>query len=555
LHSQGYINQNFIMKILKITFLFLFIATLGAQEVTTTFDQLLKEKYPDTGPGATVLIAKRGEVLYRKAFGQANLELQIPMKPENVFELGSITKQFTAVSILMLAEQGKLKTSDNIAKYLPDYPNGNQITIHHLLNHTSGIRSYTEIPDLQTFAKNDKTPIELINFFKDQEVDFQPGEQWHYNNSGYIVLGHIIEHISGMSYADFISQHIFDRLGMKNSYYGSKSSVIAKRASGYQPAENGFRNADFISMTLPYAAGSLMSCVDDMLVWHKAIRDNTLISKQSREQAFVNATLNDGSLANYGYGWQINELNGKRSIEHGGGIFGYATQGVYVPDEDIYVIVLTNANGNSPQDITLKMAAMVMDTPMPQMEQAVTLSRKQLERWTGTYAFNDNVLRFVTLENDRLYSQREGSDKLALYPIAKNQFYFEDSFTNYTFSMENGKKKAMFKDRIDEQVGIESTKKPATGRIAITLESEVLKQYEGKYTLNPGFIISITTEGDRIYAEATGQPKVEIFGEKTDVFFLKVVPAQLVFDRDQGGDVISVTLHQGGQQMKGEKQG
>jgi len=425
LHSQGYINQNFIMKILKITFLFLFIATLGAQEVTTTFDQLLKEKYPDTGPGATVLIAKRGEVLYRKAFGQANLELQIPMKPENVFELGSITKQFTAVSILMLAEQGKLKTSDNIAKYLPDYPNGNQITIHHLLNHTSGIRSYTEIPDLQTFAKNDKTPIELINFFKDQEVDFQPGEQWHYNNSGYIVLGHIIEHISGMSYADFISQHIFDRLGMKNSYYGSKSSVIAKRASGYQPAENGFRNADFISMTLPYAAGSLMSCVDDMLVWHKAIRDNTLISKQSREQAFVNATLNDGSLANYGYGWQINELNGKRSIEHGGG------------------------------NITLKMAAMVMDTPMPQMEQAVTLSRKQLERWTGTYAFNHNVLRFVTLENDRLYSQREGSDKLALYPIAKNQFYFEDSFTNYTFSMENGKKKAMFKDRIDEQVGID----------------------------------------------------------------------------------------------------
>jgi len=543
------------MKIFRITFLFLFIASLGAQEVTTTFDQLLKEKYPDDGPGATILVAKKGEVLYRKAFGLANLELQIPMKPEHVFELGSITKQFTAVSILMLAEEGKLKTSDKITKYLPDYPNGDQITIYHLLNHTSGIKSYTEAPDLQNFAKTGKTPIELINFFKDQEVDFQPGEQWHYNNSGYIVLGYIIEQISDMSYEDFITKHIFDRLGMKNSYYGSKSRVINNRASGYQPTENGFRNADYISMTLPYAAGSLMSCVDDMLLWHKAIRDNTLISAESQAKAFTNTTLNDGSLTNYGYGWQINELNGTKSIEHGGGIFGYVTQGVYVPNEDIYVITLTNANGNSPQDVSLKMAAMVMDTPMPDVEQAVALSQKQLEQWPGTYEFKDNVLRFVTLENDRLYSQREGSDKLALYPIAENQFYFEDSFTNYTFSLENGKKRALFKDRINEQFGLESTKKPAAERTALTLTPAVLKQYEGKYELNPGFVISITAEGDHIYAEATGQPKVEIFGEKTDVFFLKVVPAQLVFDRNDNGKVISVTLHQGGQQIKGEKQG
>ncbi|WP_299208887.1 serine hydrolase [uncultured Dokdonia sp.] len=541
------------MKFFKTLLILFFVTSLSAQNITETFDQLLQKKYPDNGPGATVLVAKKGEILYRNAFGMANLENDVVMNPNHVFEIGSITKQFTAVSILMLEEEGKLSIQDKLSKYLPSYPNGNQITIHQLLNHTSGIKSYTAMAGLNAFGKNDKTPIEIIDYFKNEPVDFEPGEKWVYNNSGYIVLGYIIEKVSGMTYADFIQQRIFDSLGMKNSYYGDKALIIKNRASGYQPTEQGFRNATQISMTIPYAAGSLMSCVDDLFLWHKAIRDNTLISASSKAKAHTNTTLNNGELTNYGYGWQINELNNKRSIEHGGGIFGFVTQGVYIPDEDIYAIVLTNANGNSPQDITLRLASMVMDTPMFTNKKPVTLSQEQLKQWTGTYQFDTNVLRFVTLEGDQLYSQREGSEKIPISPINEDTFNFEDSFTMYKFSLENGKKKAVLKNRIVEETGLESNNKAATEKEGIALDPTIIKEYVGTYELNPNFSIVITIEGSQIFAQATGQPKIEIFGEDTDAFFLKIVPAKLFFTRDTTNKVTHVTLYQGGQEMKGKK--
>lgn len=541
------------MKIFKTLFILFFVTSLGAQNITTTFDQMFQKKYPNDGPGATVLVTKKGTVLYRNAFGKASLENDIPMNPNHVFEIGSITKQFTAVSILMLEEEGKLSVQDKLTKYLPNYPNGDQITVHQLLNHTSGIKSYTAMEGLNAFGKIDKSPIEIIDYFKDEPIDFKPGEQWEYNNSGYIVLGYIIEKVTGKTYEDFIQERIFDPLGMKNSYYGDKARIIKNRASGYQPTGQGFRNAMQISMTIPYAAGSLMSCVDDMFLWHKAIRDNTLISAKSKAKAHTNTTLNNGELTNYGYGWQINELNGKQSIEHGGGIFGFVTQGVYVPDEDIYVIVLTNANGNSPQDITLRLASMVMDDPMFIDQTSVSLSQKQLQKWTGTYEFENDILRFVTLEGNQLYSQREGSEKIAISPVDDHTFIFEDSFTTYIFSEKNGKKKAVFKNRIDEQIGLESTKKSAAEKEGIALDPNVIKQYVGSYELNPNFKITITTEGNQIFAEATGQSKIEIYGEDTDAFFLKVVPAKLIFTRDSSNNVTHVTLHQGGQQMKGAK--
>lgn len=542
------------MKIFNTLFALFFVALVCAQDVTATFDKIFTEKYPENGPGAAVLVAKKGKVLYRKAFGKANIENNIAMRPDHVFEIGSITKQFTAVSILMLEEEGKLSIQDHVKKYIPTYPNGENITILHLLNHTSGVKSYTNIPNLESFAKDDKTPMEIIEFFQSQPIDFDPGEQWRYNNSGYIVLGHIIEEISGMPYEDFVQKRIFDVLGMKNSYYGNKSRIIKNRASGYQPTQDGIKNADRISMTIPYAAGSLMSCVDDMLLWSNAIHNNTLIKANSKARAHANTTLNNGELTNYGYGWQINELNNKKSIEHGGGIFGFVSQGVYIPDENIYAIVLTNTNGNSPQDATIRLASMVMDTPMLAKETTVKLSEKQLQQWTGTYEFSNDVLRFVTLENDQLYSQRDGSQKLPIHAIDDHTFYFEDSFTTYIFSKENGKKKALFKNRIQEEIGIESDKKPLEEKEDIVLDPEVIKQYVGKYKLNlPDFFMTITTEGNHIFAQATGQPVIEIFGEDKDLFFLKVTPAKIKFIRDDSGTVTNVTLYQNGNELDGEK--
>jgi CubicO group peptidase (beta-lactamase class C family) len=549
--------MKLIPNYIKTTIIFLFLITATGNTVAQDFekqiDEMLEAKYKPDIPGATALIARDGKVIYRKAFGLANLELNVPMKPESVFEIGSITKQFTAVSILILLEQNKLSLDDEITAFIPDYPTlGKSITVHHLLTHMSGVRSYTDMASFREQARTDMTPVELIDVFKNEPMDFDPGEEWHYSNSGYILLGYMIEKVSGDSYADFIQENIFDKLEMKHSYYGSKSSLIPNRASGYQPTETGYRNAEYLSMTLPYAAGSIMSTVDDLLIWNQAIRNNTLISKESKKMAFTNYLLNNGKATNYGYGWQPNELNGTPSIEHGGGIFGYNTMGVYVPSENVYVAVFTNANGNSPTALAVKMAAMAIGKPYNQ-NKSVSLSSTQMEKWVGTYEFDNEVLRFITLKDGNLYSQREGSETFKLVASSESTFSFENTMNTYVFSEEDGKKITVFKDRIDESKGIESAKKPNSEKPSITLDAVTLQQYIGSYELQPGFVIEVSTKDDRIFAVATGQPQFEMFAEKTDRFFLKVVAATIDFNKNENGVIESLTLHQGGQDMVGKK--
>ncbi len=544
----------------KIVVFIFFVAVLFgsnfsyAQNLETEIDALLSENYSGDNPGSTALVYKNGKVIYRKAFGMANMELQIKMKPENVIEIGSITKQFTAVAILMLAEQNKLSVDDEITKFLTDYPtNGKKITVHHLLNHTSGIKSYTGMPSFIDFARQDHSPEDIVEFFKNEPMDFDPGEKYLYNNSGYILLGQIIEKISDQSYADFIDEHIFKVLKMNNSYYGSKTKLIPNRAEGYSPNQNGWQKALPMSMTWPYAAGALMSNVDDMLLWHKAIHNNTLISADSKAQAFTNTTLNNGDPTNYGYGWAVNEINGTPSIEHNGGIFGYTTAGIYIPSENIYVIVLTNRDGSGPQEITEKVAAHALGKPYLKPDPEVSLSEAQLKKWVGNYIFKDDVLRSITFEGGKLFSQREGSDKLPLFPINENEFIFEDGVVGYEFGIENGKKTASFSERISKSMGMETDRKPATEKEEIEIDAKVLPEYVGQYVLAPNFIITVTAEDDKLFIQATGQPKFRVYPESVDTFFLKVVAAKLVFGRDDSGNVTDVTLHQGGQEIKGMK--
>ena len=355
-------KKAFFLKylLLAITVLSLNSQSTGyAQNLESTIDRFLQEKYPSNAPGATFLISKNGNIVYEKAFGLANLELNVPMETENVFEIGSMTKQFTAVSILMLMEKGQLNLDDEITRFIPDYPvNGHKITIHHLLTHTSGIKDFTRIKGLNDISTKDLTPAELIDFFKNEPVDFLPGENFKYDNSGYIILGYIIETITGQSYADFVEEHIFKKLEMSASQYASHKEVIQNRASGYQK-KKAYINSREISFTLPYASGSLMSTVGDMFTWQEAIKNNLLISKETTVKAFTNYTLNNGERINYGYGWHIKEKNGIQTREHGGSIFGFKSMGVYLPDADIYVIGLNNCDCNSPTEITREIAELV----------------------------------------------------------------------------------------------------------------------------------------------------------------------------------------------------
>ncbi len=540
-------------RILLLIVILFTISVATGQDLSASLDQLLNNQYSQDQPGATVLVAKDGEVLYRKAFGMANLELDVPMRPEHVFEIGSITKQFTAVSILMLVEEGKVSLDDDITKYIEDYPVGeHKITVHQLLNHTSGIRSYTSMKSFFSKAREDMSPSELIDVFKNEPMDFTPGEEYRYNNSGYILLGYIIEKVTEKSYAEFIQERIFSPLEMKHSYYGSHSKIIKNRASGYQPTEDGFQNADYLSLTLPYAAGSIMSNVDDLLKWQQAIHHNTLISEESKKLAFTNYTLKDGSPIYYGYGYGINEVSGVPSIEHGGGIFGYETFAAYVPSEDLYAVILTNKNGNGPSDITIEVAAYALGKPYEKTNE-VKLSEADLKQWVGTYEYPFGVIRHISYKEGSLYSQREGSRVLKIDPISANEFAFEGSFTRYTFDNSNGIKTALFKSRIRESQGKLTEKKVEVEKPTIQLAAEVLKRYEGTYELQPGFDIVISSEGQQLFAQATGQPQFEIFAESKDTFYLKEVSAQIVFSLNDNGLAEGLTLHQGGQSMSGNK--
>lgn len=353
-------QMKLVLRIFTVIFL-ISHSVVFSQTLENRIDKLLNENFKLEAPGGVFLVAKGGKAIYRKAFGMANLELNVKMQPDFVFEIGSMTKQFTAVSILMLVEKGKLKLDDEITKFIPDYPtNGNGITIHHLLTHTSGIKDFTSMKSIKNIARSDLSPKELVDFFKNEPVDFKPGEQFKYCNSGYVLLGYIIEIASGQTYQEFVNHNIFEKLGMTDTYYASHERIIKNRVFGYRDKE-GYINATYISFSIPYASGSIMSNVDDMLKWQNAIDANVLLNPISTKKVFTNYKLNNGTNIDYGYGWHIKELNGKLVREHGGSIFGFKSMGVYEPTEQIYVIGLSNCDCNSPTAFTRNITSLLIN--------------------------------------------------------------------------------------------------------------------------------------------------------------------------------------------------
>lgn len=354
-----------ITKKLLTAFLFLlfYYQNTKAQTYEKKIDSLILTGFGNQNePGGAFLVSKNGKTIYRKAFGKANLELDANMTPDHVFQIGSMTKQFTAVAILMLEQQGKLNVGDAISKYIKDYPSGDKITIHHLLTHTSGIKDFTKMKALSTIAQKEMKPEMMVDFFKNEPVDFAPGEKFDYNNSGYVVLGYIIELVSGQNYEDFIKKNIFEKAGMSHSYYATDRQLIPKRAYGYHQKDHGFVNKTVISFSVPFSSGSLMSTVDDMLKWQQALNRNLLLNTAETQKAFQKYKLNNGEEFSYGYGWHLKDINGTPDREHGGSIFGFKSMGVYIPSEDIYVIGFSNCDCHSPTEITRNIAKIMLQS-------------------------------------------------------------------------------------------------------------------------------------------------------------------------------------------------
>jgi D-alanyl-D-alanine carboxypeptidase len=526
---------------------------------TATIDALLKGSFPADRPGAAVIVTKDGQALFEKAYGMGDLELGVPLRTDMVFRLGSITKQFTAVAILMLVEDGKLSLQDPIEKHLPGYPTqGHTITIEHLLTHTSGIQSYTDMPGWMTSRiLSPMTVQELVDGFKKEPMQFAPGEKFAYNNSGYVLLGAIVEKASGKTYEAFVTERIFQPLGMTASCYGSTDRIIPKRAPGYTQEGDQPRNAGYLSMTQPYAAGALVSTVEDLARWDAALYTERLLKKAPLERAWTPFVLKSGKPTGYGYGWGVSKLRGRRAIGHGGGIHGFSTYAVRLPDEHVYVAVLCNSDrpAADPGYVAKKIAALVVGDPFPEPV-AITVDPKVLERYAGVYRIDEESTRTVTVENGRLYTQRSGGERTEVRPSSETEFFYDKSLTRLRFVVDasgRATEMLMFPDGADEAERAPRVSDAPAGRTVMRVDPSVYDAYVGQYELAPGFILTVTREGDRLMTQATGQEKVEIFPSSETEFFLKVVDAQITFVRGPGATVDQLVLHQGGRDTPAKK--
>lgn len=315
--------------------------------ISTEIDALMYAQIGPYEPGVAVTLVKENHIIHCQGYGLANLEWEQPVTSRTVFGLGSLTKPFTAIAMMLLEKQGKLHLDDPIQTYLPDYPDSRYtVTLMHLLTHTAGLPNFVTQPEFWEKHAAVKTSVEeVIALFKDLPFDFEPGTRYSYSNSGYVLLGRILERLLDMSYADAIQQLIFKPLGMTHSYYLTPESIIPSRASGYAHTEQGYQHARFITAAVKYAAGGLGSTLEDLLLWDAALREERLLDRMTQDRMYTPVQLVDGHQENYGLGWGIGYYRQHHFICHAGGVPGFSSFFGCYTEEDVTIIVLSNRDG------------------------------------------------------------------------------------------------------------------------------------------------------------------------------------------------------------------
>ena len=524
------------------------------RQLTTYFDKILSDQFKTDEPGVTALVSRNGQVIYKKAFGMANLELNTPMQVDNVFWIASIGKQFTAVAILQLMEQGKLNLQDEITKFIPDYPTqGNKITIEHLLTHTSGIHNFSGMEDPEKKLTTDCTPNEVIDFFKNLPMRFAPGTKWEYSNSGYFLLGYIIEKITGKPYSEYLEEIFFKPLGMTNSLFASNKRIIKNRVGAYSQGDNGFENSRHLNATIIYSAGAIQSTVEDFYKWHQAVHSYKFVKKETLDKAFTRYKLTDGKETDYGYGWKLGYVYESPSIWHGGGIEGFGAMEIYLPKEDAFVAVFANCDCIYPKDIASRLAALAAGKPSEYKE--IPVEKAILKGYTGLYENQKGQQRIITVSENQLYSQLGRSQKSKLKAYLKDKFFFEDdAMKTIEFSgNKKGEIEKLITKKLDGNDVWNKTNKPLPNENGIKVDEKILAAYVGEYEIPSIMTFSVTKEQDKLFLQGEGQDKFEIFADTETKFFTKVNDAEFEFVKDDSGKVTKAILNQGGREADAKK--
>jgi CubicO group peptidase (beta-lactamase class C family) len=370
------------------------------------------------------------QVVLRKGYGMANLELGVPVDPGHVFRICSITKQFTAVAILQLVDAGKVRLDDDLHLYLPDYPTGAaKVTLAQVLGHTAGIPSIESLAEWKKTWREDRTLDQLLEVTKNTPLDFPPGTNFHYSNKGYVLLGAVIEKVSGQTYADYVRTHLFQPAGMTHSDYDSATQLIPHRAAGYVRENKSWVNAPYISMTQPYSSGSLVSSVDDMWRWEQALSSGKLIGSALLAQAQTAGQLPDGRSTNCGFGWEVTQLGAHTVLQHAGGMPGFCAHAMKVRDAGLFIVVLCNMSepSQTPRTLTHRIARLLLNEP----KSSYTVPPASLEDYVGTYRVAPGQQLVISVVDGKLIGRLGG--KRSLHPVDVDTFATADSDMRFTF--------------------------------------------------------------------------------------------------------------------------
>jgi D-alanyl-D-alanine carboxypeptidase len=516
----------------------------------------LDSAYPADGPGAAVIVTQGGRTVYARGRGMADLATGTPIGPETVFRLGSITKQFTAAVILQLADEGRLSLDDPLSRFLPDYPApGAGATVRQLLNHTVGVQPYTGIPGWMVEANTNRayTTDEMIAVFRDLPALAPPGQAWMYNNSGYVLLGAIIERVTGMAWHEAIEQRIARPLDLATIRYGVGEEDVPHMARGYT---QGARPAMRIHMSVPHAAGALIGDVNDLAAWAHALHHGRVIGPESYAGMIAPTEMPGGQTIPYGFGMGRGDLRGRPSIGHSGGIFGFSTDSIYLPDADLFVAVLANSDAPAtPSAVVLRrLAALALDDPYPTFER-VQADPAAIAPLLGVYALADGTERTFFARDGRLYTRRGDAPETEAFAAGGDRFFYGPaSLTWFRIARDADGAHVMEMHQNGAMQAERSTRRgPVPAEAApVAIARETLARYAGDYAFGQTGVAVTLSEDGTLMVQLTGQPRLDLAPVSDTEFRIQRANARIVF-HEEGGRVTHLVIHQAGREVRADR--
>jgi CubicO group peptidase (beta-lactamase class C family) len=501
------------------------------------------------GTGAAVLVGCDGKVVLEDGFGFADRKAGRKVTRETLFRIGSVTKQFTAAAILRLAEQGKLDLSDRLAEYFPGFARGAEITLRQMLTHTSGLHSYTDKPEFLGRVTRPIEPTELIAWFRDDPPDFAPGAGFRYSNSAYFLLGEIVARVSGRPLGEHLRAEFFEPLGMQDTGIYVNSAPPPNMAVGYAVEGGAAEPALDWDMSWAGGAGALYSSVGDLFRWTEALFGGRVLGAASLEAATTPVELPDGADGmEYGYGLVAYEVERLPAIGHGGGLNGWGSDLLYLPQQRCTVAVLVNALPPAPglgaSEISRALvrdllAAEIARAPVPAEDPAA--DPRTFAAYAGRYDYKNAVMT-VTVEGEGLFAQLTGQPKHRIFPRSADEFFWKVVDAQVAFVRD---KEGRVVAARHSQGGNVFTA-PRLADAAPALSPEELDAFTGEYQYGPAAVLVVTRDGGQLLAQLTGQPRFPIFPRAADEFEWRVVPAQVRFVRGADGKVVKAVHTQAG---------